>query len=117
MEKLLATLGQELVNSPYLSVMILDRDNNIVWHNQRFAKDFNQGDNLIGKKCYNVTGSDGKHNNCPLDKSLNENKRMKGYMDFGGSNFLFLTVPLDENHSAKVHMFLPKEPDNKTEHI
>jgi transcriptional regulator with PAS, ATPase and Fis domain len=117
MEKLLAILGQELVNSPFLSVMILDNENNIVWHNPRFAQDFNQGENLVGKKCFNVTGSDAKHNNCPLDICITENKRVKGYLDFGSHNFFYLTVPLDEKHSAKVHVFLPKEPDNKTEKI
>ncbi len=115
MDALLTKLGKEMVESPFLSVMILDDDNTIVWHNERFAKDFNQGDNLVGKKCYNVTGSDKMHLNCPLELSLRENKRVKGYIDFGNINFLYLTVPLDEKHAAKIHVFLPKEPDNKSE--
>jgi hypothetical protein len=114
-EKLFEKLGKELVQSPFLSIMILDDDNNIVWHNERFAKDFEQGDNLVGKKCYNVTGSEGIHSNCPLEKSMKENKRVKGYLDFGQMNFFYLTVPLDEKHAAKIHVFLPKEADNASE--
>jgi c-di-AMP phosphodiesterase-like protein len=112
MQELLNKLGKELVNSPFLSMMILDEDNNIVWHNQRFAQDFEQGDSLVGKKCYQVLGSETTHPNCPLELSLKESKRVKGYIDFGDSNFLYLTVPLDEQHSAKIHIFLPKQPDN-----
>lgn len=115
MEKLFEKLGLELVNSPFLSIMILDDDNNIVWHNERFAKDFDQGDNLVGKKCYHVTGSEGIHSNCPLELSMKENKRVKGYLDFGDANFFYMTVPLDEKHAAKIHVFLPKQPDNTKE--
>lgn len=115
MEKLLARLGQELVNSPFLSVMILDDDNKIVWHNPRFAQDFEQGDNLVGKKCYEVTGSAKIHSNCPLELSLKEGKRVKGYLDFGSHNFFYLTIPLDAKHAAKVHVFLPKTAANKSE--
>jgi hypothetical protein len=115
MEELLLKLGKELVNSPYLSVMIVDDDNNIVWHNERFAKDFLQGDNLVGKKCYHVTGSNSIHDDCPLALSVNEQKRVKGYLDFSSQNFFFLTVPLDAKHAAKVHVFLPKQPDNHRE--
>jgi len=115
MKELLDKLGKELVNSPFLSVMILDNDNNIVWHNERFAKDFLQGDNLVGKKCYNVTGSHTVHDDCPLALSKNEQKRVKGYLDFSSRNFFYLTVPLDATHAAKVHIYLPKEPDNHRE--
>ncbi len=113
MQELLTKLGNELVNSPFLSLMILDRDSRIVWHNQRFAQDFYLGDDLVGKKCYNVTGSAKEHPGCPLQASLNEGKRIKGYLDFGSSNFFYLTIPLDESHAAKLHIFLPKEPDNQ----
>jgi len=115
MDELLVKLGKELVNSPYLCIMILDDENNIVWHNPRFAKDFDMGDNLVGKKCYNVTGSENIHPNCPLEISMKENKRVKGFQSFGDINFFYLTVPLDEKHAAKIHVFLPKEPDNKIE--
>ncbi len=115
MDELLSKLGRELVNSPFLSVMILDDDNNIVWHNQRFAQDFEQGDDLVGKKCYEVTGNPTVHPNCPLELSLKENKRVKGYLAFDEVNFFYLTVPLDDKHSAKIHVFLPKQPDNKKE--
>ena len=115
MEQLLAKLGAELVNSPFLSMMILDDEYNIVWHNQRFARDFELGDDLVGMKCYNVTGSDGIHSNCPLELCRTENKRVKGFLDFGDCNFFYITVPLDEKHSAKIHLFLPKQPDNNRE--
>jgi len=117
MEELLNKLGKELVFSPYLSAMILDRDNNIVWHNQRFADDFKLGDNLVGMNCYHVTGSQDKHDNCPLDTSLTTGKRVKGYLDYGTNNFFYLTVPLDDNHAAKIHVFLPKQPDNREVNI
>ena len=113
MENLLVKLGKELVKSPFLSVMILNKNNEIVWHNERFAKDFDQGPDLVGKRCFEVLGSETTHANCPLEESLNKGKRMKGFLDFGGQNFYFLTVPLDQNHAAKIHVFLPKEPDNK----
>jgi hypothetical protein len=112
MDKLMEKLGKELVNSPFLSVMILNTKNEIVWHNKRFAQDFNLGDNLVGKKCFEVLGSATPHLNCPLAESLNNDKRMKGFLDFGEQNFFFITVPLDKEHAAKIHIFLPKEPDN-----
>ncbi|HPT71982.1 MAG TPA: hypothetical protein PLE74_06845 [Candidatus Cloacimonadota bacterium] len=112
MDKLIEKLGKEMVSSPFLSIMILNTKNEIVWHNKRFAKDFKHGPNLIGMKCFNVIGSDTPHVDCPLAESLNHDKRMKGFLDFGEQNFFFLTVPLDKEHAAKIHVFLPKEPDN-----
>jgi hypothetical protein len=112
MDKLLEKLGKELLDSPFLSMMILNSTNEIVWHNQRFAKDFDQGDNLVGKKCFQVLGQETPHMDCPLAESLNNDKRMKGFLDFGEQNFFFITVPLDKEHAAKIHIFLPKEPDN-----
>jgi hypothetical protein len=112
MDKLLEKLGKELVKSPFLSIMILNRKNEIVWHNERFARDFNQGSNLVGQKCFHVIGSETIHLDCPLAESLNHDKRMKGFLDFGEQNFFFLTVPLDKDHAAKIHVYLPKEPDN-----
>ncbi len=115
MEELLSKLGKELVDNPFLSMMILDENYNIVWHNASFSRDFDLGDNLVGKKCFEVTGSPTIHANCPLQKSLKEHKRIKGFLDFGDVNFLYFTVPLDEKHAAKIHIFLPKEPNNQEE--
>lgn len=30
-------------------------------------------------------------------------------LDQGDVNFLYMTIPLDEEHAAKVHVFLPKQ--------
>ncbi len=114
MDELLTKLGKELVNSPFLSVMILDAENRIVWHNEKFAKDIGKGDNLAGMKCYEALGSPSAHDNCPLELSLKEGKRVRGYLDFGNHNFFYLTIPLDAAHAAKVHVFLPKQADNKS---
>ena len=48
LEGMLGKLGRELVNSPYLSVMILNRKYQIVWHNQKFADEFNEGHSTFG---------------------------------------------------------------------
>jgi hypothetical protein len=111
LEKMLGKLGDELINSPYLSVMIVNKKYQIVWNNQRFADEFNKGNSLLGKPCFHAIGDDTVHENCPLQKSIREGSRSKGFLDFGDRNFFFLSIPLDEEHAAKVHIFLPKEPD------
>lgn len=111
-EEMLSTLGRELIGSPYLSVMIVNRKYQIVWHNQRFADEFNGGNRVERGTCFHTIGSDKVHADCPLQKSLRNKTAIKGFLDFGDRNFLFLTIPLDEEHAAKVHIFLPKQPDN-----
>lgn len=107
-EAMLGKLGTELVNSPYLSVMIVNRKYQIVWHNQRFADEFHQGQSVVGQPCFLTVGSDKVHEDCPLQQSIVTQESHKEYLDFGEQNFLYMTIPLDEEHAAKVHIFLPK---------
>lgn len=111
---ILQTLGEELVHSPFLSIMVLNDCYEVVWHNQRFADEFSAGASLLGKHCYEIVGSETAHSNCPLQESMKEGKRIKGFMDFGDRNFLFFTVPIAEKLAAKIHIFLPKEADDQT---
>jgi hypothetical protein len=114
-EELLGKLGRELVNSPFLSVMIVNRKYEVVWHNQRFADEFNGGMPIEKNRCFQAAGFGKVHDDCPLQKSIRVCKSIRGFLDFGDRNFLFLTIPLDGEHAAKVHIFLPKEPDGMTE--
>lgn len=115
-EAMLAKLGGELINSPFLSVMIVNRKYQIVWRNRRFAEEFGRDGVLDNNMtCFQTIGSEKVHEDCPLQKSLRTGKCIKGFLDFGDRNFLFLTVPLDGEHAAKVHIFLPKEADNVLE--
>jgi hypothetical protein len=110
LDQLRTQLGQELVDSPFLSVMILATDYHIVWHNDRFAQDFGaQPGSLVGRTCHSVLQSETPHDGCPLLVSLLEGKRCQGWLDFGDRLFFYLTVPLDAQHAAKVHVFLPRE--------
>lgn len=113
LEDMLGKLGRELVDSPFLSVMIVNRKYQVVWHNRRFADEFNNGNRIEHNTCFQTIGSDKVHENCPLQKSIRDQVAIKGFLDFGDRNFLFLTIPVDEEHAAKVHIFLPKEPDNE----
>lgn len=109
---LLKHLGTQIVNSPYLSVMIVNRKYQIVWHNQRFADEFNGGKPIENKFCYQSSGSAAAHDGCPAQKSIQTGKTISGYMDFGDRNFFFITVPLDGELAAEVHVSLTKEADN-----
>jgi hypothetical protein len=113
MDELLSKLGKQLIDSPFLAIMVQDEDNNIVWHNKLFAQEFDLGDNLVGRKCYEVSGSPTKHNGCPSEQALKTGKHVCGWLDWGEKNFFFVAVPLDEKHAAELHVRLPKEPDNK----
>lgn len=113
MEVMLGKLGRELVNSPYLAVMISNRKYQIVWHNQKFADEFNQGSTISGVTCFQAVGSEKVHDGCPLQQTIRTGKGIMEFLDAGESNFLYMTIPLDEEHAAKVHMFLPKEAANK----
>lgn len=106
---LLNKLGQELINSPYLSVMILNRRYQLVWHNQRFADEFNHGQPIVDSTCWQAVGSAQVHANCPLHRTIANGRGEMEYLDVGDQNFLYLTIPLDEEHAAKVHIFLPKQ--------
>jgi len=115
--KILASFQEAILNSPFLSIMIVDKDLNIVWHNNAFAKNFDKGDNLVGMKCYEVTGSKKQHEWCPTQISLHKRKYTKGFYDFGDKNFFVLTLPLANKHVAKLHAFLPKQVDNSVEEM
>lgn len=111
-EELLGKLGEKLVHSPYLSVMIINKKYEVVWHNQRFADEFNGGEPVEKQFCFQAAGFGKVHEDCPLQKSIQTGKCCKGFLDFGDRNFLFLTISLDSEHAAKVHIFLPKDADN-----
>jgi hypothetical protein len=113
-ESVFALLGQELVNNPYLSIMILNENYEIVWHNERFGEEMGDGADMKGQNCFKVVGSQTPHDTCPLMQTIREQKRIKGFLDFGDRNFLYMTVPLGDKLAAKIHMFLPKEVDNST---
>ena len=112
-QQLLGFLGKELIDSPFLSIMILDDTYKIVWHNEQFGQEMGNGADLRGKHCFEVTGSPSPHDNCPLMASILDKKRVQGFLDFGDNNFFFLTVPLSEGYAAKIHVFLPKEATNQ----
>lgn len=107
---MLEKLGSELVNSPYFSVMVVNKKYQIVWHNQRYAEELNNGKSLVGTPCFQSVGSKVVHAECPLHISIITGDSSKGFLDFGEQNFLYITIPLDEEHAAKVHIFLPKQP-------
>lgn len=111
LEKMMEKLGQEIISSPFLSIMIVNKKYQVVWHNQRFADEFNNGDKISERTCFQAIGSEKVHEDCPLQKTLRQGMNIKGFLDFGDKNFLFLTIPIDEEHAAKIHIFLPKEPD------
>ncbi len=106
---MLEKLGQELVNSPYLSVMILNRKYQVVWHNQRFADEMNGGQEIKDSTCFRAVGSDKVHEGCPLHRTIETGQSSMDCLDYGDSNFFYMTIPLDEEHAAKVHIFLPKK--------
>ena len=106
---LVETLKQQVLDSPDLAIMILDRQMNVVWHNRRFAEEFGDMAPLAGKKCYDITKAGKPHQGCPLQISLN-GKYSKGLFDFGEKNFFFMTLPLGDGYAAKIHTYLPKQP-------
>jgi hypothetical protein len=108
-------LGKGLVENPFLSIMVLNKRYDIVWHNKRFAEEMNAGSSAVGKKCFFLLGSSKPHDDCPLMKSIKEGVNTKGFLDSDDKNFLFFTIPLGDEYAAKVHIFLPKTPDNRIE--
>ena len=112
-DDLLLKLGKELVESPFLSVMIVNKRYEVVWHNQRFADELCGGKPMQGSPCFQAAGAEKVHADCPLQRSIRTGERIKGFLDFGEKNFLFLSIPLDEEHAAKVHIMLPKEADGE----
>lgn len=48
-------------------------------------------------------------------RSIQENKRIKGFLDLDNCNFFFLTIPLSDDFAANFHVFLPKIADNSEE--
>lgn len=109
LDNALLTLGNALVHSPFLSVIIVNQKYRIVWCNQRFAEEFTGGQPVRDGLCFETIGAEKVHANCPLQTSRIEKARTKGILDFGDRDFLFLTIPLDEDHAAKVHLYIPKE--------
>ncbi len=111
LESLQERLGWELVNSQFLSVMIVNRKHQVVWHNQKFADEFNQGQPVDSTTpCFQAAGFGQIHADCPLQESIRTGKSSMACVDAGDSNFLYISIPLDEEHAAKVHIFLPKNP-------
>ena len=114
-EALLTLFRDSFLNSPHVAVMIVDKGLNIIWHNKSFAREFKQGDNLVGKKCYQVTGVATQHQGCPTQSSLHHGKYTKCFFDFGDKNFFCLTIPLGNSCAAKIHTYLPKVAKNSVE--
>ena len=105
---LVSHLGQSIVNSPHLAVMILDKSMTIVWHNRCFQKEFKRAGTIIGKKCFEITAAGKQHSGCPLKKSRTTKKQIRGCFDFGDKLFFFLTIPLGNGYAAKVHTYIQK---------
>jgi len=105
---LTSKLGESLVNSPHLAVMILDKSMTIVWHNSCFKKEFKPAETIVGKKCFDITAAGKPHSNCPLKKSRTTKKQIKDCFDFGDKLFFFITIPLGNGYAAKVHTYIQK---------
>jgi len=112
---LVSKLKDAILDSPHLAVMILDRKLDIVWHNQRFGQEFRDSMPIVGRKCFQVTGSDKPHQNCPLRASFDRGKFTQGFFDFGDRNFVFVTIPLGDGYAAKIHTYLPKDAEGRIE--
>lgn len=108
-EVLQEKLGKGLVNSPFLSVMIVNRKYQVVWHNQRFAEEFNHGADRTGVPCFQAAGFDKIHADCPLQKSIKESEPNMGNIESEDSTFFYMCIPLDAEHAAKVYVFLPRK--------
>jgi hypothetical protein len=106
---LVSQLGQSMIGSPHLAVMILDKNMTVVWHNRCFKEEFKQAGALVGKKCFEITAAGKPHSGCPLKKSRTTKKQIKGCYDFGDKLFFFVTIPLGNGYAAKVHTYLPKK--------
>ena len=115
LEKLLSSLGGTLLESPVLSVMIVDQEMNIVWHNESYARDMGAGPDITGRKCYEVTSDVKVHRGCPTQLSLREGKFTRGLYDLGQRNAMVITIPLPGGLAAKVHAFLPKDTTQEAE--
>lgn len=112
-ETILSRLSKNILDNPFLSIMILNNKLDVVWHNERFAEEMNDGKKIENMKCFEVLGSKQAHKDCPLMKSIEKQVSTKGFLDSEDRNFFFLTIPIDENHAAKIHIFLPKQADNQ----
>ncbi|MBN1232960.1 MAG: hypothetical protein JXA60_06385 [Candidatus Coatesbacteria bacterium] len=112
-ETVLSKLAKNILDNPFLSIMVLNKKLDVVWHNERFAEEMNEGRKIENMKCYEVLGNKEAHKDCPLMKSITKKVNTKGFLDSEDRNFLFLTIPLDEEHAAKIHIFLPKQADNQ----
>jgi len=107
---LLEKLGQAVLDSPVLSIMVVDREMHIVWHNRSYARDMGAaGSDLRGRKCYEVASDVKVHKGCPTQSTLREGSHTRGLYDFGEKNAVILTIPLGGGLAAKVHTFVPKD--------
>lgn len=106
-------LGETLIASNTLKIMVVDTEMNIVWHNQAHGALFT-GTDLVGKKCYETLGSEDIHQGCPTCIALSTGKPVQGLYDFGTTNCLIISMPLNDEYVAKIMLDVPKEANGNT---
>ena len=112
-EKMVQLIGETVVSSPIIKIMVVDADMNMVWCNQAHAEMFGEGAELIGKKCYETLGDKERHKGCPTCIAMDTGKQVRGLYDFGKVNSQIVTMPLGEGLVAKIMMDVPKIADGK----
>jgi hypothetical protein len=107
-----ALLGDAIIGSKIFKIMVVDADMNVVWVNEAHASMFN-GEELIGRKCYETLGSEKIHAGCPTCISLKTGKTATGLYNFGPQNALIITLPLPGGFVAKVMLDAPQDADGQ----
>jgi hypothetical protein len=100
------------IHSTLFGVVIVDKEYNIVWHNEKFANDYTAGVNVVGIKCYESLGSDIPHKICPTKATLTNKSFSRQLLDQDNNYFVSMSFPVGNDFAAHIYTSFDKDKIN-----
>jgi len=103
MKELIEKLKSAIVESDAVDLMIITRDMEIAWLNERMEKQFGKLESLVGRKCYEALAGDSTpHAGCTARKAFETGVAVRRLDDIGDTTYLVLSLPLDATHVGEI---------------
>ena len=107
-EEILKNCSESFLKSELFGIIIIDKEYNIVWHNDKFSKEYTDGRCVVGDKCYQALGDEKPHAECPTRASLQKNVSTKQLIIRDNSYFVSMAFPVSDGYAAHIYSAFDK---------
>lgn len=103
MNEIIERLKSAVVESDAIGLMILTRDMEIVWLNERMEALTGKLETLAGRKCYEAfAGDSAPHPGCTARRAIETGGAVRRIENIGDAPYLIVAFPLGESHVGEM---------------